>query len=315
VVCFAEELDLSRQHFIGGSDQADLLRIEPYGCLLRLWHNKRDPLDAGISDNPHVRRGNRLEAVAVEAYEEATGRKTRKAQRIFKGYRAAAIDRHIVTCDARGPGVLEVKCPSNIMCRKYRRDGLPESYVAQMNWYLDLTGWNWGSFAIYDATEDSVQSFDVNVDIFLAKLQREEADKAWALVENGPAPEKLDPKSKACSRCQYFERCHPQEIPAPDTGELVSITSSELARAIEDRAVASEVLREAEQLKQEAEERIKKAIGDATAVDAFGARIYNRTYTLAGIDSKKLKKEWPQIAEAVATETRFKALRIYERKA
>jgi predicted phage-related endonuclease len=127
-------------------------------------------------------------------------------------------------------------------------------------------------------------------------------------------PEGQDPKSKACSRCQYFERCHPTEEPAPDTGELVQISSPELARAIGDRAAAVEVLAEAEALKSDADQRIRQIVGEAQVVDAPGARIYFKWTKRAGIDAKKLKAEWPQIAEAVATEIPVRSLRIYERK-
>ena len=302
-----------RTIFIGGSEQADLLNIAPYGCARRLWLNKREPIEQDLSDNPHIRRGNLFEPVAAEEYSRLTGRKLRRCGLIREGYRAANLDRHIVAFNERGPGVLEIKCPTDMTCRQYRRDGLPTGYSLQLNWYMDLTGWSWGSFAVLNAADASLLWFDVDYDAGLAALQREKAADMWRMVENGPMPEGQSPDSKACARCVFFDRCHPNETPAEDTGELVQISTPEIASAIADYAAAHEVASEAEALKEEAKAQIKALIGDATAVDAPGARVYHRSSTRETVDSKLLKKQFPEAAQACSKTTTVKALRIYER--
>jgi predicted phage-related endonuclease len=304
-----------RSRYIGGSDQADLLQIAPYGCLRRLVYNKRDRIEQDLSDNHNVRRGNRLEDLAAAVFAEETGRKVRNIARRLDDDAKIAIgaDRHIVAVDDSGPGVLEIKCPNSFVFKRYKRDGMCADYSAQLNWYMGWQGWTWGSFAVFSAELDELLTFDVKFDAALFGIQKQAAANAWRLVENGPLPDALDPKSKACGRCQYFARCHPSELPTPDTGELVQITNSELAAALADYRAAHDVVSEAEELKEAAKAQIKAIIGDATAVDAPGARIYHRASQRETIDSKLLRKQFPDAAQACSKTTTIKTLRIYER--
>jgi predicted phage-related endonuclease len=308
--------ELDRTQYCGGSDQADLLGIAPYGCYRRLILGKRDRIELDLSDNIHVLRGQYLEPAAAQLYSDRTGRKLRNQQRwADKDTRMGmAMDRHIVAFDDRGPGVLEIKCPSSMTFRRYLREGAGADYSCQLNWYMGMSGWRWGSFAFVNfETDPGLLSFDVDFDAELFEMQKARAAEAWKLVEFGPLPDKLDPKSKPCARCQYFDTCHPNETPAEDTGELVQISTPELASAIADYAAAHEVASEAEALKEQAKAQIKALIGDATAVDAPGARVYHRTSARETVDSKLLKKQYPEAAQACSKTTTIKTLRIYER--
>ena len=306
----------ARSSYIGGGDQVHLLQVAPYGCYRRLVLSKRQPMEEDLSDSIHVKRGTRLEDDIADWYAEETGRKVRRHSRVVDRARrtGAALDRHIVAFDERGPGVLEIKAPSAIMFRRYLRDGLPAEYSLQLNWYIGYKHFQWGSFAIanYEVAPGLLR-FDVAFDAELYDAQLAKAAEAWRMVEFGPLPDPLPHTSRACSRCPYFDQCHPAELPTPDTGELVQISTPELAAALADYRAAHEVAAEAEELKDDAKERIKKAIGDATAVEGPGARIYHRATVRNGIYLKKLKKEFPQAAEACQTQITVRSLRIHER--
>lgn len=293
-----------------------LLQIEPYGCYRRLVLSKRQPIEEDLSDNIHIMRGNYLEPAIASMYEDRTFRQLRNYSRKVDSASkiGAALDRHIVAFDSRGPGVLEIKAPSSMKFREYMRAGLPVEYSAQINWYMGWQKWKWGSFAIGNfEVSPGLLWFDVDFDAELYATQVSKASQLWDDVEYNPLPPTLPHTSKACSRCPYFNQCHPAEMPTPDSGELVQISTPELAVALADYRAASDVAKEAEELKDDAKTRIQKAIGEATAVEAPGARIYHRASVCNGIDSKKLKKEFPQAAEACATTTTVRSLRIYER--
>ena len=309
-------MSIDRSTYIGGADQADLLRIAPYGCYRKLILSKRNRIEEDLSDNIHVIRGIYLEPAAAELYAAKTGRKLRNQARWVKEStrQGMAIDRHIVAIDERGPGVLEIKCPNSMVFRKYLRDGAPADYSAQLNWYMGMSRWKWGSFAFVNfETAPGLLWFDVEFDAELYATQEAKTTEAWKLVEFGPLPEKLDPKSKSCGRCPYFDQCHPNETPAEEESEIIQLSTPELAVALADYKAAAEVANEAEELKEDAKARIKEAIGNATAVDAPGARIYHRASVRSGTDAKKLKKEFPEAAAACATSTTVKTLRIFER--
>ncbi len=309
--------DYDRSKFIGGADQAHLIGIAPYGCYRRLILSKRDHIEEDLSDNLNILRGLYLESAIADFYSDQTKRKLHNMKRRFfkEGRAAVGLDRHIVGFDERGPGALEIKAPSAMVFRKYLREGLPLDYSLQTNWYAGWLGWKWGAFAVGNFEVDpGLLQFDWSFDPELFALQLAKAEEAWKLVEFGPLPEKLEANSKACGRCVFFEQCHPSEMPTPDTGEeLVQISTPALALAIADRKAASEVIAEAEELKEAANAAIKLAIGTATAVDAPGARIYHRASVRNGTDAKKLKKEFPEAAAACATQTTVRTLRIFER--
>lgn len=303
----------ARRKGIGGSDMAHMLQLPPYGCMHRLWREKR-----GMGEQTPVtgamQRGIRGEEIAAEEYSRETGRKVwrRAHQQGDNPWELGNLDRHIVAFDERGPGVLEVKCPGQWMFRTMKREGLAEAYIAQLQWYMHVTGWRWGSYAIFHLDSWELLWWDVERDDALIAMLRDRAERAWVMVENGPAPERLAANSATCARCHHRGECHGEEAMPAWAGTIEQ--APELAPLLDEYDEARQIESDAADYKAEVGERIKTALGERQVVETGAGRIYHCAQSRTTVDTKALRARYPDVAREVERTTQFRSLRVFPRK-
>lgn len=275
-----EEFLEARKAGFGGSDIGDLLDSEPYGCRRRLFLSRLGILPDGGDDRMrhHLERGKFFEGPVAGLYTEKTGRKLGE---IGTGYlkqfpyvRANA-DRLVSkepdgSAGADGYGVLEIKCPAAWSFKKIKKEGLPESYILQLQWQMLCYGASWGSFAVYWPDGHELLWFDVERDEALIATLFERARKEWGLLEEFLAyqrggmifedmlkfafPGKHEQHRASCARCPAFELCHGIKlaegviVQAPEL-EDTARAYSELVRTIRDSESQKDALKQ--QLKDE----------------------------------------------------------------
>jgi putative phage-type endonuclease len=212
-----EEFLKIRKEFIGASDIGSLFDIEPYGCRRRLYFDKSGATpDFDLSEKPELKRGQRLEKIASDYYEEKTGRQVFPVEQKKHKHlpRCGASGDRLVFDDGRpGPGLLELKVVGTGSFFKILKNGLPEEYISQLQYAIAVYGLKWGSFGIYCPEKDGLYNFDVDFDEKLAKVLLTEADTFWQeYIHTRIVPErKLPPDSKACAGCQFKSTCESVE--------------------------------------------------------------------------------------------------------
>lgn len=198
-----EEWLKGRYHGIGGSEAGIVMGLNPWKSRLELWDEKvnktrrLDP-DAEI----RLKLGNILEPFIAEQYSEETGRKLEiREQRVHPIYPfiIGNIDREIVDgSDGRGPGILEIKTKGAFTDWD---DEIPMYYQAQLQHYLNLYNYTWGSFGVLDLGRMKLNITDMERDDeFISKLVKEEIE-FWKLVVDRSPPD----VGKGIS-CQEFLR-------------------------------------------------------------------------------------------------------------
>lgn len=232
-----EEFVEARKAGFGGSDIGDLLDSEPYGCRRRLFLSRLGLLpDGGDRGRHHLDRGKFFEGPVAELYQKRTGRPVKVCGTGFlKQYpfiRANA-DRMVsgsLEEPEKGWGVLEIKVPSAWSFKKIKKEGLPESYILQLQWQMLCYGTTWGSFAVYWPDGHDLLWFDVQRDDALIQTLFEMGCREWRWLEvfqafekhektlenlfaDSAFPGKRDFNSTACQNCSAFEKCHGFEIP------------------------------------------------------------------------------------------------------
>lgn len=243
---------------IGGTDIASILGVGKYSCALRTYFSKKPEIeeDFSISDKPEVRRGKRLEAMAVSYYMEKTGRRTKTTDVVRlegKPHIAVHMDR-IVYNDKEEPGYLECKVVGTGSFYNISKNGLPIDYITQLQYGMRVAGFSWGSYAIYCPERDGLLYWDVAADKELGNKLIEEADSFWSWhVEAECPPEPLPQGSPQCRDCNYFKSCPNSKVSAIESN-LEEVTRDDLASDAE-RMIA---LRE-ERKALEAEEADLKA--------------------------------------------------------
>lgn len=287
-----EELLADRQTGVGGSDAASVMN-QGYGCRRRLWYEKRGVApDYPREELPIMRRGSKLEEIIRQEYREATGgravhladvQRNRDYEFLLVHPDGLILDGLVFDepndqLDLR-TGVLEIKTMGEWMFRRAKREGLPIDYALQLQWALMVTGFSWGSFAIFHPDSWSLLWFDMERDAELCKVLLREGVAFWGLVENGPEPERLDAADRRCRDCGWRTQCQGERLleaakAEPVDGEVPYDVS--LAGLVKEYRQAAEIEAEATELLEGVKNRLKVALGDRQVVDTHGARIYFR---------------------------------------
>lgn len=137
-----EEWKQLRTHSIGGSDCGTILGMNNYQSPFTLWQKKlwADNYEEDISDKIQVKFGHYNEQFVAKLFEEKTGKKLRKHNKMMyhKDYDfiSANVDRVVIGENA----LLECKTTSEFLKDKWKDGNVPESYIAQCYHYMAVTG-------------------------------------------------------------------------------------------------------------------------------------------------------------------------------
>ena len=129
-----------RKGFIGGSDAASVIGLNPYKGAYALWAEKTGKIPE-FEGNITTRVGAYLEDLVAKMFTEETGKKVRRENRMLVNdqypFACADVDRMVVGEDS----LLEIKTTNSIPVMKKVRNGeFPETFYCQMMHYLAVSG-------------------------------------------------------------------------------------------------------------------------------------------------------------------------------
>ena len=134
-----EEWKELRRGYIGGSDAASVIGLNPFKSAYSLWAEKTGQLPE-FEGNLATDMGTYLEDFIAKLFEKETGKKVRKESRSFLNdkyvWAIANYDRLIVGEDAG----LECKFVDSINLKKYKNGEFPDRFYAQCVHYLAVSG-------------------------------------------------------------------------------------------------------------------------------------------------------------------------------
>lgn len=287
----------ARRTGIGGSDIAALFSVG-YGCRLRLWRDKRgEKSDFEDEMSGPMELGVFLEPLIADKYAQKTGRKVRRErQRRHKVHTWATvnIDRSIKALERSDLGVLEIKAMGRGAYAKMKREGMLDDYLLQLQHGMFVTGRKWGAFCVMSRDSGEVTVFpDMDRDESVISQIIEQGEKFWALVENGPKPDMLDPEDPRCQDCQYRVSCQGAALAelAARQGDKMERDES-LAGTLTEFHERQSLVKEAEELLKETKEVLKTKLGERPAVLCGDNKIYYRA-------QRSMRWQADQLAKAV----------------
>lgn len=296
-----EEFLAERTCGVGGSDVAAVFNVG-YGCALKLWREKRgEKPDYPREESGPMKLGNWLEPHIADEYARLTGREVRVrgvAHHPDHPELLVHIDREIIDPAREGPGVLEIKALGRAMFYKVKREGILEDYILQVNQGMLVKGYTWGAFAVMNRDNGDLIYWDVERDEALCELILQDGVAFWGTVENGPAPEMLEPDDKRCGRCEYRRSCQGAALIQIEGGSEIEQDESLrplLAEYDERRALAEE----ADGILDETKEALKTAMGARGAVECGGRKVYYRPQVSNRIDSKAFDTCYPDLVKHI----------------
>ena len=133
-----EEWKALRHQYIGGSDAASVVGLNPYKSAFSLWAEKTGKI-APFEGNLATDVGTFLEEFIAKKFEEISGKKVRRENHSLLNdkypFAIANIDRAIVGEDAG----LECKSTSELNLKKFKHGSFPANYYCQSVHYLATT--------------------------------------------------------------------------------------------------------------------------------------------------------------------------------
>jgi predicted phage-related endonuclease len=305
-----------RRTGIGSSDAAVILGVSRFGSPLSLYHDKLGNLPPSPRESDFTRWGLILEGPIAERFAEEVGRAVLPPTALLGvGLTSDEVNaipesllqsRYVIQRDKDEPrllascdraqvdgervggkiGILEVKNASIYVADEWDEEQgePPLEYLVQVQHQLMVTGAPYASIAALVGGVRFVWADVPRDEEFIAKLRERELEFLWHLDKGIPPPVDGSDHTRA-----ILKRLHPR-----DTGEIKPLPPAMLDWAGQ-LVTANEELKKWKAAKQEAENHIIEAIGDAT----IG--------TLPNGDSFSYKTQTR--GEFISRETTFRVLR------
>ena len=211
-----EKFLAERQLGVGGSDAASLFNLG-WGCQRRLWYDKtaQEP-DSPRKPSAIMEIGNLLEPLFAKMYSEETGNEVNREKVFVKDAKnplCVHIDAWVRKTPAPPKGVAEIKsCGRGAFC-KYKREGLPEDYVLQLQHGMGVTGCDWGVFIIGCRDSGEILHFEVNFNPEIYAEIKSAARSFWETLKHKENPiDRLEPDDHRCASCSYRTTCQGEHI-------------------------------------------------------------------------------------------------------
>ncbi|MCP3681234.1 MAG: YqaJ viral recombinase family protein [bacterium] len=319
---------------IGASEIGELLNIE-WGCRRRLYYKKaRIEPDFPMVETGAMKRGKMLEDDAVQEFTETTGLEAIEINspepfRHQKAPMIAFIDRLVKEVSGDCLTILEVKVPGFGQFKNVKENGLPQTYILQMQAELALeynlekmgiddgelpkVQKDYGRFAVLHADSWTLLEFTVERnDKIISKIETE-STKFWEDLCNEQEPDQLEFGDNRCKRCNWHKTCWKEKqeilISLPDQSDITDMSDNEiLVNSAREFAVAKDTEKEAKKKKEELKEEIQQLIGDNPIVTAKGMLVTNKLSNRTSWDLESLINDHPELKEKyirVTTQTRF----------
>lgn len=291
-----------RSQYIGGSDAAAVVGLNPFSSPYALWAEKTGQIPC-FAGNLATEVGTFLEEFVAQKFAAETGKKVRKCNQSFLNsdypFAIANIDREIVGEDAG----LEIKTTSELNMKKFKGGEYPANYYCQCVHYIAMTGKQRWYLAVLIGNRD-FQWFTIERDeAEIAALMGAEAD-FWELVKNRTPPVADGSRATTAAIKTIFAES------SEDTVDLTLKLPALLQYIDLDKQIA-----ELETLRDEAANRIKSFMGDAGGGECDGYRVSWKSSTRRTFDSKKFAKENPGLdLTGYYKETSARTFRVTEMK-
>jgi len=289
-----------RQKGIGGSDASAILGFNPWKSPFELYIEKTSDTVQEI-DNEAIHWGNVLEDVVAEEFSRRTGKKVRRRNQIFKhqkhDWMIANIDRDVV-----GERVLlECKTTNAFAADQWEGDQIPPAYMCQVQHYMAVLDYEKAYIAVLIGGQKYVWKEIERDDEFIELMIQHEKD-FWENHVLAGVPPEID-GSKSAS--ELLVKMYPE-----DNGETIMLPSDDAEMLIEAIESIKAEVKEKRDLQKSYENKLKLMIGEAEKGVTPRYEVRHRTITSNCLDTRRLRKELPDIAEKYTNQSTYRRMTI-----
>ena len=297
-----EEWLIHRRNGIGGSDLAAICGISKWRSPVHVYLEK---LGEAPEDqlNEAAEWGTRLEPLIADKFANEHPEWAITEKKVIychpeQHWATGNLDRMII-CPKRGRGILEIKTASEYLRQEWDNGNIPDYYYVQLQWYMFVTGLDWGYFATLIGGNKYREYEVMRDDELINQLFRLASDfwHHYVLASNCPPVD----GSEACTK--LLNRLYPE-------ARSSTIIPIDEIRHIDTYLDHKHQLKILEDTIAEIENQFKSLLGshEIGIVGAYRVKWENRSRT--GVDSKKLKELHPSIYEECLKKTHFRQFSI-----
>ena len=288
-----------RRQGIGGSDIAAIAGVHPWRSPLSVYLEKMGELEP--EENEAMRWGRILEPIVAQEFARRyPDYQVRRVNAVLQHpevpYFLANIDREVRRRGSQ-PGVLEIKTSSAWMGGRWHNE-VPDHVMAQVQWYLGITGYTWAVVAVLIGGND-YREFEIERDDEVIELLQQIGKKFW---EDHVIP-KVPPAAEAVD-LDVLKQLHPES-----NGQEISLppTAYDLFDEYDHAKLAYS---EAEKRLNAVKAKLQALLGD-NECGVLGARkVCWPTVTTVRLDAKRLQKERPDIYEEYVKEASYRRFQV-----
>lgn len=291
-----------RGKYIGGSDAAAVVGMNPFKSAYALWAEKTGKSEP-FTGNLATEVGTFLEEFVAKKFEEETGKKVRRNNRSLVNdkypFAIANIDREVVGEDAG----LEIKTTSELNTKSFKNGEYPANYYCQCMHYMAVTGKSKWYLAVLIGNRD-FRIFEIERDDDeIAALMNAEAN-FWAGVQSNTPPAPDGSQSSADAITTIYPESNDDEV-------NLSAYETDLRLYID----LGHKVKELKTQQDEIGNRIKAFMGEAGRGIAEGFKVSFSSSSRSSFDSKKFAADHADMdLSDYYNTTNTRTFRVTERK-
>jgi len=287
-----------RKKGIGGSDAASIFEVSPYKSPVNVYVDKTSE-EIHENNELKLKIGREFKNFIAKEFSLITGKKVRNINGILKNdkypFALGNIDKGVVGEKA----FLECKV-NNIYSKKDWEKGVPPHYEIQCHHYMGITGATHCYIAALIGFDDIViHKIDRNEEIIDSLMETEE--RFWSeciLGDKMPLPDGSEEYSKYL-KTKYKE--------TKDESLIFFMEEDKLSRYDE----VLEHIKKLEVEKKSIEQHIQNEMKEYETAYIGDRKITWKSQSRSSIDSKRLKKEHPELVKQYMKTTNSRVFKVY----
>jgi len=286
---------------IGGSQAAAAIGVSRWKSQMELWLEKTGRKPKGEIPENLSKFGNIMEEVIAKEFSQETGLRVRKVSKMYQHPRyefmIGFIDREVVGENA----FLECKNTSEWASNEWKDDNVPLEYWIQCQHYMVIGDFDYCYIATVIGGNRFFYKRIERDNEFIAKLIELEK-KFYEMVINDTPPDARDFKDAQLFVEHYYQ---PTDTVVEIEG-LEPLVKDIIEMKAQVKELQEEIKKKEVQIKEMMEEASVAIIGDYEVV--WKPQVSKR------LDTRRLKKENPEIYQKYVKEITSRVFRIKERK-
>ena len=296
-----EEWRALRKKYIGGSDAACVVGLNPFASAFSLWAEKVGKVPE-FEGNLATEVGTFLEEFVAKKFERETGKTVRRCNLSLVNdtypWAIANVDRLIVGEDAG----LEIKTTSELNMKNFRNGEYPGNYYCQCVHYLAVTGKSrWYLAVLIGNREFRIFTIERDEEEIKALMDAEQA--FW---EGYVVPRKTPPVDGHSATSETIKQMFQTED--GDEADLSGFDD-----LFNQRKALSENIKGLKESLDSLDNRIKTAMGSSSRGQCGRWTVSWKTQKTSGIDREAIKADFPEI-DFKNYATTARVLRVSEKK-